>query len=186
MKSLPTIVLSTLLLGSTAFAQEQEAGMLDRIMDKAKNGVASPMQNQEFNGASGFAAKEFSANSFSGVKDANVKEFSTKSFFGIKNPWFGKEVYESGTDRLSQKTARASDDVFSTDAFDTAGYTDADKDSGFDKVPTPRAETPREFAVFDPFKRRSESTAGLQEFTDTFQRDLSIEEVRALLNKGQD
>lgn len=186
MKVLPTILLTTLLVSAAAVAQEQEAGMMERSLDKARNGAASPMQSKEFSGASAFAAKEYGATNYAGIKDANTKEFTTKSFFGIKNPWFGREVYDSGVDKLSQKTDRSANDAFSTDTFATADYESANKDSGFEDKPTPRAETPREFAVFDPFKRRSDTTAGLQEFTDTFERDLSIEDVRALLNKGQD
>ncbi len=121
MKPLPLAALASLLLAASAPAQEQEK-VIERSFMKLRSGDVDKMQDKTFGGASGFSAKTYDAAAYSGVKSAEIKKFETKSFFGIKNPWFGKTVFEAPTDRLSQKSDRAADDTFDTDAYATTGY----------------------------------------------------------------
>jgi hypothetical protein len=144
------------------------------------------MQNKSFGGTSDFAAKTYDAAAYSGVKSAENKEFETKSFLGIKNPWFGKAVYEAPTDRLSQKSDRSADDTFDVGDYATAAYDTREDESALADTPVPTALRPREFAVFDPRSRQSESTQEMQGFVNNLDQDLSIDDVRALLNKGQE
>ncbi len=186
MKPLPLAALASLvLLGGHAVAQEQERG-IQRIFSAAATDRVDGMQNKSFGGATDFAAKTYAADTYSGVQSAEIKEFTTKSFFGIKNPWFGKAVYEAPTDQLSQKTDRAAADAFDVNDYATAEYDTRKGESEYTETPVPTALRPREFAVFDPRSRESASTREMQGFVNNLDQDLSIDDVRALLNKGQE
>jgi len=87
-----------MIFAATAAAQQQEQGMMERIMNPDRD-RANPM------GAKAFSAKPFEGRKFSGtgeftgVKAARTKEFTTREFLGIRNPWFGKKVYATDAAR---------------------------------------------------------------------------------------
>ncbi len=186
MKPFLAAILAAAFVVGTAAAQEQEEGLLERIFSKSKTDETDPMQNKQFGGTNRFASEEFQSATFDGVKPAETKDYTTRSFFGVKNPWFGNKIFDAPTDKLSQKSDGSADKTFSTADFLAKSYETGEDESRLAETRVPTALEPREFAVFDPRSRQSDSTQEMQGFVNNLSQDLSIEDVRALLNKGQD
>jgi len=184
-----------------ARAQEQEQGMLDRIdanwkqgiqamnadatgkkkgKDKTAGALVSPLTSKKFE-SSEMATKSFSASSFSGVKGAPIKSYETRSFFGLRNPWFGRKVFDTTADTMAGRSARESREQFKTDAFAVKEFEKASKGDAQDASATlATADQPRPYLV--PGKTQQ----GLDKFTQNLKKDLTIDDVRDLLNKGTD
>jgi hypothetical protein len=161
-----------ILFGGSVMAQEQEQGMMDRIMN-AKTDRGNPMGEKAFKAAP-FASSEFAGSkAYGGVKEARTKEFGTRSFFGIRNPWFGKKVYET---RAAAELTRyvLSDKTFASRAVEPKAARDASKRaSGVDGAVDAR-----------DFLARGKSQSSLN---NTYQSGptLSLDEVRELLNRNR-
>lgn len=160
-----------ILFAAAAAAQEQEQGMMDRIMNP-KADKANPMGEKAFK-ATPFASSEFQGTkAYGGVKEARTKEFGTRRFLGIRNPWFGKKVFET---RAAEELTRyvLSDKAFASRAVDSKPARDASKRaSGVDGAVDAR-----------DFLARGKSQSSLN---NTYQSGptLSLDEVRELLNRN--
>ncbi len=180
-------------IAAPAFAQEQEKGLLERIDSKRRlaiesmNGsgkkspeLTSPLASKSY-GASTFVTKNFGTGSFR-TKDAQMKTYATKSFFGIKNPWFGKTTFETSASRAAGRSARESAQQFQTEAFAVNAYGKAGKQDALTAAAALPANTqPRPY--LGPGK--PDPSEGVDKFTQNLSRDLSIDDVRDLLNKGK-
>lgn len=173
-------ILASLLTAGVALAQEQEKGMLERIQNtRPDSKVVNPMQNQAFS-AGGFATKSFGAGEYGGVKSASIKTFETHSFFGIKNPWFGRTVFETSAENLGKRGARESRDQYKASAYAVQQFAKAGKpDLADTTTAVPNAAQPRPYLI--PGKTQS----GVDKFTQNLQKELTIDDVRDLLNKGR-
>lgn len=173
-------ILAALLTAGVALAQEQEKGMLERIQNvRPDSKVVNPMQNQAF-AAGGFATKKFGASEYGGIKSAGIKSFETHSFFGIKNPWFGRTVFETSAENLGKREARESRDQYKASAYTVQEFAKAGKPDLTDTATAvPTAAQPRPYLV--PGKTQS----GVDKFTQNLQKELTIDDVRDLLNKGR-
>ncbi len=175
-----------------AHAQQQEQGMMDRIdanwrrgmqaMDahsKPSKDLGTSFTNKTFEtGAAGM--KTFSTSAFSGVKGAEVKTFETRSFFGVKNPWFGKKVFDTYASRATERSATDSSKQFQTDAFAVRDYDKSSKKDLADAgTALPSGAQPRPYLV------APKAEGGISRFTQNLQKDLTIDDVRDLLNKGR-
>jgi len=185
-------ILFLLVLAGIARAQQQEAGMIQRIdlntkramqaMDanaKADPSLASPLAAKSYQ-ASAFNAKSFNTGAYSGTKTASTGKFETRSFLGIKNPWFGQKVFATNTNREAQKAARESQQTYRTQTFAVREYDQsrkADLRDASTEVPT--AAEPRPYLV--PGKTQG----AMDRYTENLHKDLTIDDVRDLLNKGK-
>lgn len=141
--------------------------------------LASPLAARSYQ-AGTFNAKTFNAGSYSGTKSASAATFETRSFLGIKNPWFGKKVFATDANREAQKAARESQQTFRTQAFATREY-DQGRKTDFRDASTevPVAAEPRPYLV--PGKTQG----AMDRYTENLHKDLTIDDVRDLLNKGK-
>ncbi len=146
---------------------------------KPDSSLASPLESKTFV-ASSFTTKTFGASEYGGVKNAEVKTFETHSFFGIKNPWFGRTVFETSADTLGSRTARESSENYKTEAYTVQEFAKATKPDLTDTTSAlPNAAEPRPYLI--PGKTQS----GVDKFSQNLKKDLTIDDVRDLLNKGR-
>jgi hypothetical protein len=173
-------ILACLLTAGVALAQEQEKGMLARIESvRPDSKSVNPMQNQSFSTA-GFGTQKFDAGEYGGVKSAGIKTFETRSFLGIKNPWFGRRVFETSAGNLGGRTARESSENYKTEAYTVREFAKATKPDLADATPAlPNAAEPRPYLI--PGKTQS----GVDKFSQNLKKELTIDDVRDLLNKGR-
>jgi hypothetical protein len=192
MNRAPLVLACLLLTAWCARAQQQEPELLARIdsetmramkaMDVHSKGDAAlmnPMQKMAFN-TSSVGTKTFSTSQFTGVKDAGVKTFETHSFLGIKNPWLGSKVYDTYAAGLANQTARESSEQYKTQAYEVRDFEKEHKGDLRDtSAEVPTDTQPRQYLI--PGKRQS----ALDRFTENLHKDLTIDDVRDLLNKGK-
>ena len=185
---LPACLLAMTVAG--AFAQEQEQGLLDRIDAKRRLAIqsmdgkskpnpelTSPLANQNFQ-ASSAKVKTFDTVPFGGVKNASVKTFETRSFLGLKNPWFGKKVFDTYASAASGRTAREANQDYQTQAFAVREYEKAKKQDLAASTELASAAQPRPYLV------APKAPGSVDRMTQNLQKELSIDDVRDLLNKG--
>jgi len=177
MKSSCILALIVFSLAATLRAQKQEQNMLERIQNPKME--ASQMQNKQFGNSAGFKATRFEAGAFSVSKSAPVKSFSSRSFFGIKNPWLGGKAADTTASAFANRKARESETSFFTKSAKTSTAIDADKSADFSAT-LPRSMSPRSTTV------EPKAQGGVDQFTQNLNEDLSIDDVRALLNKGKE
>ncbi len=175
MKCLLPIALAA--AASHCLIAQEDTESLKRSMDRWSTGAADRMQGKSFNSGA-FKAGKFDAGGFSGVKAAPTKEFATKSFLGIKNPWLGKTVFDTKASPFAEKADRDGDKKVATDSYAIKGYNPADKTSPLDQERVLEAVEQKK-AVLEP-----KAQGGVDQFTQNLTKDLSIDDVRKLLNKG--
>ncbi len=166
-------------LPGAALAQQQEKGLSERLNAAPDMALVNPMQNQAY-GSGQYSTKTFGSASYGGVKNANVKTFSTRSFFGLKNPWFGRKVLDTNASSLANHSAADSREKFSTATFGTKPFDRSAKPDLQDTTDStlPSAAQPRPFLV------AGKTQESLERYTQNLKKDLTIDDVRDLLNKG--
>lgn len=151
--------------------------MLERIQNPKME--ANQMQNKEFGSSTGIKATPFEAGAYNVSKSAPVKSFSSRSFFGIKNPWFGNKTADTAASTYANRKAREAETSFFTKSAQTSTARDARKSADFSET-LPRSMSPRSTTV------EPKAQGGVDQFTQNLSEDLSIDDVRALLNKGKE
>lgn len=170
---LPALIFATSSLG---MAQEQEQNMLERIQNPTME--ANRMHNKTFQGGTGIQVREFQTGAFTGNKSATTKEFTTRSFLGMRNPWFGEKVYDSRAASIANRSALEASNTFTTASFAVDANSSANRSADISATLTDSMK-PREAAI------PSTAQGSVDQFTQNLDRDLSIDDVRKLLNKGQ-
>ncbi|MGH8047346.1 MAG: hypothetical protein ACREKL_08880 [Chthoniobacterales bacterium] len=187
---LPFALLATAVV---AHAQQQESGMAERIDMSTKKAImatdakakydpslTSPLQSKTYGGAA-FATKKYGTGAFEGTKSANLKTFQTHSFLGIKNPWFGSRIFKTDTSVYTSREATEASKDFRTDSYSVNEYAKAGKKDALDaNAILPSSAEPRKYLGSEPKK-----SVSMDRFTQNLQKDLSIDDVRDLLNKGK-
>ncbi|MEI7864152.1 MAG: hypothetical protein WCI38_02185 [Chthoniobacterales bacterium] len=161
-----------ILFAAPAAAQQQEQGMMDRIMNPNRD-RANPMGEKAFS-SSPFAASEFrGSREYGGVKSAQTKEYRTRVFLGVRNPWFGRRVYET---KAAQELNRyvLSDKDYASRSVETKAARDAQKSA-------PKFEGSVDTR---DFLARGKSQGALNNNYPSGSA-LSIDEVRELLNRNR-
>lgn len=155
-------------------AQDQDRKLLDRIQ-RPDMSLSNPMQNKEFSGGSGVQILDAPiARSFAGTKEARTKEFATRSFFGIKNPWFGERVFESREAPLFARGGPANlNEPYPVSEARVREFPDSDK----------QASMADSTVAVRPFLNRGEAQGSLDQISDKIKKEMTIDEVRELLNK---
>lgn len=168
--------------GSLIDRIESKARQAERAMDAQSAGDAtltSSLVKKSFN-AGAFKTKDFATANFAGTKSAKTKTFATRSFLGIKNPWFGKKVFDTDAAKFKRTTAPESGETFSTGQYAVQTFGDSGKaDAAVASETLPRNSAPRKYLGPE------QPDKAIDQFTQNLHRDLTMEEVQALLNKGQ-
>lgn len=143
--------------------------------------LASPLQGKVFESAA-FGSKTYNTAAFEGTKSANIKTFETRSFFGIKNPWFGRRVFATDSSSFAGREAAEAKRGYNAGAYAVNKYEKAGKaDLRTEDTVLPTAAAPRTYrGAENPNKDK-----GIDKFTQNLSKDLSIDDVRDLLNKGK-
>ncbi len=170
------LILAVVAATATLSAQQQESGMLERIHNPKME--SNRMQDKAFTGGTGIQVRAFNTGDFQGSKSASTGEHKTKSFLGIRNPWFGSTVYETSASTFADRSARERDETFTTAAFAVDANSNANRSASIDEQ-LPNSVKPREASI--PGK----SQGSVDRFTQNLSDDLTIDQVRDLLNKGK-
>jgi actin-related protein len=105
-------------------------------------------------------------------KSSSTSQFGTRSFFGLKNPWFGKKVMHTDKASLLTKSDVAlADKQFPIEAASTKEFYQAKKKANERMEPVQTGST----------KVEAKQQGLLNSITQ--QKNLSVEQVRELLNK---
>jgi hypothetical protein len=161
------------------FGQSDEKKLLERVLAKPDMSQINPMNGKKFDGGGFFMKKTPSASSqfLFEQKTSTEKYRNVRSFLGVKNPWIGKKVYESNQASVWSKTLVANQDTkkFAVKSAATGKFHEAE-----------RRAARRE----DPFKTsrylaQGSSQGRLDEISEKIDKNMTIEEVREILNKNR-
>lgn len=172
-------VLTILLLAvASAMAQTQERKLMDRML-KPDLQRGNCFQGRAYNGGGGSMSIRTSSaadRTFAGTKGANIKDFAfTRSFLGLKNPWFGNRVCEtkdaSTWSRSVVMNANKAVDVRKAEAV--GSYYNSGKEARFGSPVVPVRQ----------FIPAPASPGAVSQITDKIKTNMTIDEIRDLLNK---
>lgn len=162
-------------LSATATAQVQERKLMERIQNPDRT-LTSPMQGKSFGISSAHDAGGFDGGSKGYLaKDSTaVKEYSgTRSFFGIKNPWFGNKIFPADAAPI----ASSGNSSLAARVFPVANATVTESALASKKMNgSDRVVSTREYAG------KGGAQGGLDQITDKVHREMTIDDVRELLN----
>jgi hypothetical protein len=172
--SLTPAILACLAFPALLTAQEQERKLLERIQ-RPNMELSNPMQNMAFTGGGGVQIREASiARSYAGTKEARSKEFATRSFFGIKNPWFGKRSFDSKEAALFPRGGPVKlDEPYRVSEARVREFPAAGKQAALGDSIVP----------VNAFLGRGGAQGSLDQISDKVKKEMTIDEVRELLNK---
>ena len=159
-------------------AQVQEKKLMDRINSPDRN-QASQFQNKSFGstGSSWVKQASMASNSYQGVKEARIKGYSdVRSFLGVKNPWLGKKVYGAGSSTYQTQGWLADKD---------ATYRVKDAKTGSFSSASKTASTPSSAVPTQAFTLRGAAQGALDQDSSKLHKEMTIDEVRELLNKSR-
>lgn len=100
---------------------------------------------------------------------------ATRSFFGIKNPWFGSKTFSVDQANEGSKSLYDGGKKFKTDAANVKQAGDADK----------TMNTSNEVVELKPWLGNGNRQGSLSLVADKIKKELTVEEVRELLNKNR-
>jgi hypothetical protein len=167
-----------LLAGGCCFAQTDEKKLLERVLAKPDMSQINPMNGKKFDGG-GFLLKKAAVgtSAFASEKKVRTEKYSNlRSFLGLKNPWFGKRIYESNQATVWSKTLTPNAGAeFPVEAAKTEKFYQADKKA------SRRAEPVRT----SPFLGRGSSQGRLDQISAKIDKNMTIEQVREILNKNR-
>lgn len=155
-------------------AAPKEAPLQERLLRPDMEKTSS-FADKEFGKNAAFGAKTYSdTRAWSGgKKDAQMKRFETKDFLGIKIPWFSSKKAPTESFALGDRAFKTSESREAGETYATRGYADAAKSDRMDG---------RSYGVREaPFQGVSQTK--IDAITRSSDRQLSVEEVRELLNK---
>lgn len=156
-------------------AQEQEKKLLDRIQ-KPNMQLGNPLQSKAFSSVSGAGVKTASfANKTHGTAQSGaLREFSgMRSFIGIKNPWFGQRSYDAKSALLSSRLGLDTSKSYALKSAATESFSEVSKKTNATKQSVP----------IKPFLVQGEAQGALLQISDKVKKEMTIDDVRELLNK---
>jgi hypothetical protein len=189
-------ILIGLILWASWGAVAEEETFLDRIDRSTKQGmeainagnsgkktkadpsVESQYSGQTFNGGGNFAQGAKSGEMAPFLYDQKVSSGqyeTTRSFFGIKNPWIGRQVFELKEAPLMARGELRNDKSFASDEVETRAVPGTDRPA-FSEKGDVKTRT---------YLNKGKAEGKVTQFGDQLNRDMSIEEVREILNKNR-
>lgn len=173
-------ILLCLLAWGTSLAQQQEAGLSQRMDAKWDMSQRNFMDGKAFNMGSSldFSKKTTMAQtSFLYDQKAKPEGYTTRSFFGIKNPWIGTKIYEAKPASLWSKTLvenadkkYTTEEVMKTDSYAKSGQ---------------KANLGNSITLTPEFIPKSGTPGAMDQINDQLKKkNMTIDQVRELLNKN--
>ena len=176
MRACPFLVF--MLAVTCCFAQQTDKKLLDRVTAKPDMSLLNPMNGKKFDTGGSFRGKREAGSSkfLYDQKLSTEKYRNVRSFLGLKNPWLGKTVHDSSQASLWSKTLVVN-----------AGR----------KVPVEPAQTQKFYQADKRVARREEPVktsaylgrgsvqGSLNQISDKIDKNMTIEQVRELLNKDR-
>ena len=156
-------------------AQEQEKKLLDRIQ-RPDMQLGNPLQSKAFAGVSeaGVKTSSFANKTHGTAQSGMLREFSgTRSFLGIKNPWFGQRAYDAKSALLSSRMGLDTSKSYALKPAATESFSDMSK----------KASATQQQVPTKPFQVQGEAQGALQQISDKVKKEMTIDDVRELLNK---
>ncbi len=158
-------------------AQSDDRKLMDRLLKPDLSKGKTDLQNKTFESSSLKIGKaNLGEPTFDADKKANTQVFETRSFLGINNPWFGKKVYK--TDKASSWSKTVVQNVdrqYQVKDAETRQFFQAKK-----KVEEPAAPMENKKATL-----QGTAQGALNAYSEKATRDLTIDDIRQLLNKDQ-
>jgi len=158
-------------------AQQQERKLLDRIQ-RPDMQLESQFQSKSYTGSSGtkFKSSPLSEKSYGANESPLTKEFSgSRSFLGIKNPWFGQRIFAAKPATLISRTGFDPSKSYDVQRASTATYVAASK----------KANSSKTEVLPKPFLVQGGAQGAMQQISDKVKKEMTIDDVRELLNKPQ-
>lgn len=162
-----------------AAINEYAEGKPGKKKGKPDPSLANPLGSKTFEGGGGLDVKKKSSMENAFLYDQEITEEKyrgTRKFLGINNPWFGKKVYEAKEASLwSKSVVPNANREFSTESVETPSAYQADK----------AMITGPEVVRTRPFLGQGGAQGSMNKITESMKKEMSIEEVRELLNKNR-
>lgn len=176
-KPLAALIL-VLAAGPSPAADEPAFGKRVQEFDMAR---VNPMQDVKFDsgGVLGIRPARGLEGSAADLKAFKTGDFTVeRSFFGIKNPWFGNKVFatEKADDSL-KIFLDGQKDTFATKAADTRAAREAGR-----AAPSTDPSSAVDVRAADP---RAGAQGSLDSLADPLKKNLTVEDVREILNKNR-
>jgi hypothetical protein len=156
-------------------AQQQEKTLLDRIQ-RPDMQLGSLLQSKSYQGASGLKIQgaSVSGKTYGATQSRPLKEFQgSRSFLGIKNPWFGQLTYDSKSASLSPRSGAELSKSYSVKPSAVVPYAASSQSANLSKPEVP----------LQPFLVQGEAQGAMQQISDKVKKEMTIDDVRELLNK---
>jgi len=172
---LPKFAAILLLVPASLFAQQQEKKLLERI-NRPDMELGSPLQSKSYPGAAGLKIQgsPVSDKTYGTPQSRNLKEFQgSRSFLGIKNPWFGQLTYDAKPASLSPRGGAELSRSYSVKPADVTSYAASSRSANSSKPQVP----------LQPFLVPGEAQGAMQQISDRVKKEMTIDDVRELLNK---
>jgi hypothetical protein len=165
----------SLIVPLCALAQQQEKTLMDRIQ-RPDMQLGSPLQSKSYEGTSDLKIKSATASSktYAVAGSANLKEFQgSRSFLGIKNPWFGERTYDAKTASLTTRGGGDLTKSYRVEQAAVSSYSASTRSANPSKPEVP----------LKPFLVQGEAQGAMQQISDKVKKEMTIDDVRELLNK---
>ena len=160
------------------FAQQADKKLLDRVTAKPDMSLLNPMNDKKFDGGGSSLGKKAAGSSkfLYDQKLSTEKYRNVRSFLGLKNPWLGKTVHDSSQASLWSKTlvVNAGKKV-PVEPVQTQKFYQADK----------RVARREEPVKTSAYLGRGSVQGSLNQISDKIDKNMTIEQVRELLNKDR-
>ena len=156
-------------------AQQQEKKLLERI-NRPDMELGSPLQSKSYQGEAGLKIQgsPVSDKTYGTPQSRNMKEFQgSRSFLGIKNPWFGQLTYDAKPASLSARGGAELSKSYSVNPAAVTSYAASSRSANLSKPQVP----------LQPFLVQGEAQGAMQQISDRVKKEMTIDDVRELLNK---
>ncbi len=175
------LYITLLISASICCLAEEEAGqkLLERTYHKAPDMARiSTFQGKKFAEKSALNVRNApgSNNSFNYDQKDNAKSYlGVRKFLGIKNPWFGKKTYPANSADLSSKSLIPNaTKEYPVKEQDVRAFYQQDK-----QAPIKDAVDPK------PYLGKGTRPGAFAKLSEMMEKDLSVEQVREILNKNR-
>jgi len=172
---LPIAAAILLLVPCSLSAQQQEKKLLDRIQ-RPDMQLGNPLQSKSYQGASGLKIQGYpvSDKTYASTQSRPLKGFQgSRSFLGIKNPWFGQLTYDAKSASFSHQSGAELSKSYSVKPAAVVPYADSSHSANSSKPEVP----------LQPFLIQGEAQGAMQQISDRVKKEMTIDDVRELLNK---
>jgi hypothetical protein len=167
-----------LLTGASCFGQQEDKKLLERVMGKPDMSLINPMNGKKFHGEEfSLGKKAVGPSKFLYDQKLSARKYqSVRSFLGVKNPWFGKIVHDSRQASLWSKNS-----ILNADRKVPIESAKAQKFYQADKQAARRDQPVKAPAYLGP----GGAQGSLDQISDKIDKNMTIEQVRELLNKNR-